>query len=240
MQKTTVHFLLFGCLCLAFLSSCQPENGQQNPSALEEVVAVEAENADRIYASLKMALLRRDDQRREYLMQTGDAGFEQTHFVQYQKEKGQHHFREIYNIYQDSTMGQLEVYVSEFFFDPDSLNQFYVQEDYHIVLRGDTAFIQEESFSYMAPWQRKEIEVAGRMHEVFQIEGYSPLHLKGEAPSRDLPSDYLKFWSPDVGTILVFFGAADDDQMFELQEVGYFKNQDLVADLRQKTVKAFR
>jgi hypothetical protein len=173
-------------------------------------------------------------------MRTGDAGFEQTHFVQTEKEKGYFHFREVYNIYHDSSMAQLEVYVSEFRFHPDSLNKLYRQDDYRIVLHGDTAFLQEETYSYINPWRKKEVKVAGKTYKIFQLEGYSPMHLPGVLPTRDQPSDYLNFWNPEIGTILIFYGEGDDDQMFELQEVGAFEDQSLVADLRRKTVQAFR
>lgn len=229
-------------LLIAFLSltiSCQPE-GRNSNAPLEETVAVNPAQADLIYAGLRIALLKQDQDRREYLMQTGNAGFEQTHFVQTEDKKGIFHFREIYNIYHDSTMAQLEVYVTEFRFDPDSLNRLYRQDDYRIVLKGDSAFLQEETFSFINPWRKKEVTVAGKSYDIFQIEGYSPLHLQGTLPSPDQPSDYLKFWNPEIGTILIYYGSGDDDQMFELQAAGSLENQDIVADLRRKIVQAFR
>lgn len=232
MLKTSFIYIPVLLLCLAMLGACQ--------SPLQELVRVAPDQAEQVYGSLRIGLLKEDKDRREYLMQTGDAGFAQTHFVQTEEKGSRYHFREIYNIYEDKSMAQLELYVTEFSFNPDSLNKLYRQDDYRIVLKGDSAFTQEETFSYVNPWRKKEIEVAGETYDIFQLEGYSPMHLKGTIPTRDQPSDYLKFWNPEIGTILVFYGEGDDDQMFELQEIGLLEDQDLVSDLRQKIVKAFR
>ncbi len=240
MRKSTVLHIPISLFCLTLLLACQPENQKQYDAPLEEVIHVAPAHAEQIFGGLKIGLLKQEEDRRAYIMQTGDAGFGQTHFVQTTDEKGVFHFREIYNIYHDTSMAQLEVYVTEFRFHPDSLNRLYQQDDYRIVLKGDTAFLQEESFSYINPWRKKQVKVGEKTYPIFQIEGYSPMHLQTDLPTRDQASDYLKFWNPEIGTILIYFGEGDDDQMFELQEVGAIENQDFVADLRRKIVKAFR
>lgn len=232
-----IYILIF---LFGLLQACQKINYRDYDKPLEEIVNVAPAQAKLIYPSLKIGLLKQAEDQREYLMQTGDAGFEQTHFVQTEEANGYYHFREIYNIYHDSSNAQLEVYVTEFRFHPDSLNRLYQQDDYRIVLKGDTAFIQEETFSYVNPWRRKTVSASGKNYDIYQLEGYSPMHLKGAMPTRDQQSDYLKFWNPEIGTVLVFYGEGDDDQMFELQAVGAWEDQQPVAELRRKIVQAFR
>jgi len=234
MKRQLNTYFILAIVAFFALSACGLQKQKDYDKPLDEIVAHDPTYAGQILPSLKLGLLKADESRREYLMQMEDTDFVQTHFVSNEFKEGKHHFREIYNSYYDSTMGRLELYVSEFLFYPDSIGKLYRQLDYRVLLQGDSAFLREPSFSYLRLDSKSTVNVQDQPYEIYTFSGYSPLHIQdGTLPDTSVQADFTQIWNPKWGILQVAFDQTAGQQRLELQAVGFLEDQEIIAEIQE-------
>lgn len=125
-----------------------------------------------------------------------------------ESDHGIWHYTEIFSVFRRPD-GNLDYGLLEMSFDAnDTLNRFKVLE-YQLLQSEDSSW-------YTSPTVRQGKLIARLTYE-FQGKSYKLYGMEGYAHANDPQPGHLKYWSPELGTVLIWFG---EERFFELVKVG--------------------
>lgn len=132
---------------------------------------------------------------------------------------------EVYNVYKGSNH-EREYYVQELVIDPKDTSSRQPILDYQFVISPDSIY-----FTSTTPYEfkivgKQMVSKEGKMYEIYQLFGYAHIG--------DLTPSHHKYWSPEFGTVLMWFG---DDRYFEMIKPEKAAWQSVLEELKG-TIKA--
>lgn len=113
---------------------------------------------------------------------------------------------EVYNVY-EAEDGTREYYVLEFALDTTNTASRQSVLDYQVVVEPDTAYIQlneENTFQLKA---HRRMQVGNQSFEVYKLWGY--------AHPMDTQPVHHKYWTPRLGTLMIYAGKNDTFELVE-------------------------
>lgn len=119
------------------------------------------------------------------------------------------HYTEIYNTYQMDAQ-TTEYYVQQFSFDGSDTTQRFVVKDFQFVAKGDSFSLSLSKEYEGRVVEELMVEAEGKQVKLYKIFGYA--HVADPEPS------HHKYWSPEIGSVLIWYG---EERFLELVEPSY-------------------
>jgi len=152
-------------------------------------------------------------------------------------EEGYHDF-EVYNLFQNPQTQTDEYYVSEFLLNPnDTINDQEIVDYVVEVVGEDSAWVKEEDVAHLLLKGKFRMEVGGTEYEIFQLigrerhgeeEGHEDV---GHEEEEKEITDYIRYWCPAFGTILIDYGKG---RFFELAYLRDKRQMDVVEEIKKR------
>ncbi|MEZ4827004.1 MAG: hypothetical protein R3C61_12110 [Bacteroidia bacterium] len=135
-----------------------------------------------------------------------------------------YHHREIFSEYKNGR-GGFEYSVIEFIIDvSDSLNR-QKYEEYELVDDRDSVYISSVSPFEFLMTGKVNVNYSGKIYPIYRLDGYAH-------PGDPEPSHY-KFWSPEFGIVLIWYG---DGVLFELMESPHLTDPQLILAIKDAAI----
>jgi hypothetical protein len=221
------HFSLFFLLILLSACNSEPQGGDW----LDKLSLSEPETVE----FLKLGLFAEDDKQRTYQMRVDDSvAFTQTHYVKTERTREGLRYQEVYNVYQDSGLQRVELYVSDFVLKKgkgkDSLHWL---NDLRVIAKPQKAYIEQGNASPFFVVDKKRLALGEKYYTIYRMHGYSPLHISGDSlPGRQQPPDYVKYWNPELGTLKVEYDSLNVFELAACQQLATAELRALIGQLQ--------
>ena len=208
---------------------CSSSSSQQAAPTSQETVAAENLPADfdpHLRSVIEWAVGRGDSVIYQQRMQ-GEVVVEEPQwtYIEALDSARQYLYRELFNIYQDEK-GRVTYYLSESRFDLGEQAEKQLWLEYQIVVKPDTAFMSQATESLIKVSASRSYTVETDTFKVWKMLGYA--HVMDEEPS------FHKYWSPRLGTVLVWYG--EDTYFRPIYHPGV-GNEDLLSLLVQQILQ---